>query len=689
MVAPWMHELAWRRMRIRLARTAACSALLVCLVPRASAQGAVLRLTSGAGAPGSAVALDLMLTAAEQPPPAALQWTLGYSQGALAGVAVEGGPAARDAGKAVSCRSSAETLSCVLYGLNATPMANGVAARVIVTISPNAGAGTVPITVSGAAAASPAAAPISTSAEGGWVTIGQASPLVTVDTNPPGLEISVDGSSYTAPRVFPSAYGATHVIGAPSPQGFSGTRHVFSHWTDGGAQTHIVITSQAAARHTANFQTLYQLSLTAAPPGAGSITASPAPPDGYYPGDSLVQLAAVAAPGYEFAGWSGGLAADAPLALLQMNAPKAVSALFVPTSSCQYSLSRPSVSSPAEGDTGRLEVSAGAGCPWTAAAQDDWITVTSGRSGAGGGTVRFEVAANAAAGGRLRHGSLAAGGRTAAVAQMSAGCSVGLGPSSAVFEAAGGAVSIAASAPAGCEWMLAAAPAWLSVTPPGGTGNGTALLQAAPNPGLNPRTANLSAGGAVIPVMQSGGLRQVFSDVPVSHPYRNHILLLRLHGVTSGCTSSGFCPEDPVTRGQMAVFVSRAIEGGDTFHYTPEPYFSDVPPQHPYFRYIQRMRDLGVTTGCTATQYCPDAPVTRGQMAVFLIRARLGDPPGRTFPYPGQRYFVDVAPSHEYFPFIQKLRQLGITTGCSQTEYCPGGTVTRGQMAVFLIRAFF
>jgi hypothetical protein len=45
-----------------------------------------------------------------------------------------------------------------------------------------------------------------------------------------------------------------------------------------------------------------------------------------------------------------------------------------------------------------------------------------------------------------------------------------------------------------------------------------------------------------------------------------------------------------------------------------------VPARNQFFRYIQKMRELGITSGCTANQYCPESPVTRGQMAPFFIR---------------------------------------------------------------------
>jgi len=138
----------------------------------------------------------------------------------------------------------------------------------------------------------------------------------------------------------------------------------------------------------------------------------------------------------------------------------------------------------------------------------------------------------------------------------------------------------------------------------------------------------------------------------------------------------------------MAVFVIRALLKSDTFPYSAVQAFDDVPPSHPYFRYIQKMKELGITSGCSATQYCPDGPVTRAQMAAFLIRAKLGTAATATVP-PRLPYFTDVSPEHPQYPYIQRMRQWGITAGCSDLQYCPDAATTRGQMAVFLIRTFY
>jgi hypothetical protein len=137
----------------------------------------------------------------------------------------------------------------------------------------------------------------------------------------------------------------------------------------------------------------------------------------------------------------------------------------------------------------------------------------------------------------------------------------------------------------------------------------------------------------------------------------------------------------------MAVFIIRAMLG-EGFTFPATPFFTDVPATHPYFNYVQKMRDLGITTGCTATTYCPDDPVTRSQMAVFLVRGKLSNLFADAFTFPSTAYFTDVPAGNARFAFVQKLRELGVTSGCTATTYCPDQAVTREQMAVFIVRAF-
>jgi len=115
-----------------------------------------------------------------------------------------------------------------------------------------------------------------------------------------------------------------------------------------------------------------------------------------------------------------------------------------------------------------------------------------------------------------------------------------------------------------------------------------------------------------------------FTDVPCSDPYSAWIGELAARGITSGCGVSPplYCPSSTVTRASMAVFLLRALLGGG---YAPPPAsgdFDDAPPADPFAAWIEELAARGVTSGCNTNppRYCPASPVTRAQMAVFLVR---------------------------------------------------------------------
>ncbi len=120
--------------------------------------------------------------------------------------------------------------------------------------------------------------------------------------------------------------------------------------------------------------------------------------------------------------------------------------------------------------------------------------------------------------------------------------------------------------------------------------------------------------------------RGIFTDVPASNPFARYIEHLYDHGVTGGCTTSPrrYCPSESVTRGQMAVFLLRAIGHASSAHLGPyRGTFDDVPSSNPFARYIEHLYDHGVTGGCSTSplRYCPNTRVTRAQMAIFIVRA--------------------------------------------------------------------
>lgn len=268
-------------------------------------------------------------------------------------------------------------------------------------------------------------------------------------------------------------------------------------------------------------------------------------------------------------------------------------------------------------------------------------------------------------------------------------CSFSLsGPSN--LPSSGGDFSVTLSTASSCRWTANSECSWIApISATSGAGSATLSFSFPPNAGSSPRTGSIVAGGQAFPVLQNGQPQvRIFDDVPVTHLFASHIELLKQKTITLGCGPTIYCTDTATTRGQMAAFLIRAIEGGDSFAYPDAAYFTDVNPTHPQFRHIQQLRHYGITSGCSPTLFCPDEPVTRGQMAVFLVRALLGIASDAPFAFRASPFFYDVPPSHPFFPFIQKLRETGITLGCSATHYCPDDHVSRGQMAAFLIRAF-
>ncbi|MBI4907922.1 MAG: hypothetical protein HY820_30130 [Acidobacteria bacterium] len=149
----------------------------------------------------------------------------------------------------------------------------------------------------------------------------------TVTSNPPGLSIVVDGTTYTAPQSFNWTNGTTHSVSAPTSQGSGGIRYVYANWSDGGAQSHTV-TASAGAAFTAGYTTQYLLTTTVNPAGAGSITATPTSPDGYFNSNTSVLLRAVPNGGFSFSSWSASLAGSVNPQSVAMTAARTVTASF-------------------------------------------------------------------------------------------------------------------------------------------------------------------------------------------------------------------------------------------------------------------------------------------------------------------------------------------------------------------------
>ncbi|MBI5962998.1 MAG: SBBP repeat-containing protein [Chloroflexi bacterium] len=125
---------------------------------------------------------------------------------------------------------------------------------------------------------------------------------------------------------------------------------------------------------------------------------------------------------------------------------------------------------------------------------------------------------------------------------------------------------------------------------------------------------------------------------------------------------------------------------GEVYTVNKSSIFADVPLSYWSWSFIERLYNAGITGGCTTVplNYCPTNSVTRAQMAIFLVRAMHGVafvPPTAT------GVFSDVPVGSFGADYIEQLAADSITSGCGGGNFCPGASVTRAQMAIFLVRA--
>jgi hypothetical protein len=212
-------------------------------------------------------------------------------------------------------------------------------------------------------------------------------------------------------------------------------------------------------------------------------------------------------------------------------------------------------------------------------------------------------------------------------------CTFAVTPPAVLIAYTGGSASVSVTAGSGCAWTATSSTSWLTIASgSSGSGNGTISFAANAN-SSSAQLAYLRFASQTVGVMQGGS------------------------------------PSAPI--------------------------FTDVPPTDQYFDYVSLMSSYGITVGCQTSPplYCGSSPVTRAEMSVFVVRG-LDLATGVSLSYPATAYFQDVPasgiPDSEYFPYVQRIAQLGITVGCVTTPpmYCPDASITQAQMAVFMIRAW-
>jgi S-layer family protein len=178
-----------------------------------------------------------------------------------------------------------------------------------------------------------------------------------------------------------------------------------------------------------------------------------------------------------------------------------------------------------------------------------------------------------------------------------------------------------------------------------------------------------------------------FGDVPRANPFYRFVETLLHRGVTTGCGASAYCPSQSATRDQMAVFVLVAKDGpGAAPPACGTPVFADVPATSPFCPWVEELARRGVVSGCGGGSYCPTAPVSREQMAVFVLRT--ADPAFAPHACRPPNLFGDVPETSPFCAWIEELARRGVVSGCGGGNYCPASSVTRGQMAVFISSGF-
>jgi hypothetical protein len=163
------------------------------------------------------------------------------------------------------------------------------------------------------------------------VTLNVTAPVssITVNTSPPGLGVTIDGTAYTSPQTMSWVQGSSHTIAAAT-QTSSGTRNTFSSWSNSGTASQTIVVPSTATTYTATFTTQYLLTTAAAPTYEGTIVTSPASPtsDGFYAPGASVQLTATVNSGFQFVSFSGALTGTTNPQSITMSAPQSVTANF-------------------------------------------------------------------------------------------------------------------------------------------------------------------------------------------------------------------------------------------------------------------------------------------------------------------------------------------------------------------------
>jgi parallel beta-helix repeat protein len=198
-------------------------------------------------------------------------------------------------------------------------------------------------------------------------------------------------------------------------------------------------------------------------------------------------------------------------------------------------------------------------------------------------------------------------------------CAATLSKTTQNFAANGGTGTFTLTINPACQWTAVSNdPGFITIVSPTGqqTGTGTVTFSVASHTSAAPRNGTITVAGQTFTVRQG----MLFPDVPVGANFYEEIGKLSAVGITLGCGQGNYCPDSSVTRQQMAAFLSRAL-GVFNPPTPGAQRFADVLPDNPFYAFIEELAVRQITLGCGGGNYCPDSSVTREQMAAFIIRA--------------------------------------------------------------------
>ena len=205
-------------------------------------------------------------------------------------------------------------------------------------------------------------------------------------------------------------------------------------------------------------------------------------------------------------------------------------------------------------------------------------------------------------------------------------------------------------------------------------------------PVLKVQQSLLASNAVLVPfndIISSSGGGQPYSTIYNLNQYSQAVQEIFLRGIASGYNATSFGPNDPLTRGQVAVFLVKAFNL-DIKNY--EGIFEDVPSSNIFAVYIESLARNGITSGCTpASQtkkpyFCPDRTLSNAEMAVFAVAGWSKIKPQLLDYVPSQNSYSDVPSTHWAYKFIETLSSNDIRWYCDKAanRFCLEGVVNRG-----------